>query len=579
MDKVKFRCPSCSKGLSIGAQHAGKVVACPGCSTKLKIPGPDAEALTSNLPPGDQTDPSQDPLGIGSLPSAPVPNHQTSAPINPFADSHDNGTPTNPLSSPELGDLPASPQFPAPNSLPASGYGIPPDHSTTPPTETGSVISKSNESSFGKSFAGLAVAAVVAGVFTVVWLIVAAVAEGEFGILAWAMGGAVGVVAGIIGRNPSTMYCGLTAGIAVLSVIAAKVIMAAAMTALSWGADMMVDFAGMSPERQKYVHAMAEKMIEDGELEGLEKQYAEISAAAFFSGTYDAYDEMDEEMFEISMDVDKKIRDTLDAKTEEEQEEILAAARARHPEWIEDHNHYIAVVAKLLDEESALSEELAAHAKNELAEIDGQWDQTYFESVAPIEMRQRNVALRTIAAERLNNMDDQQRDEMVRSALRQHLNWSPFPDARAALVEKLQREGAFTGPLEAHAKETIKMELTDEYPDYFEDTTYEVIEARDKELNAAVNEQLVSMDAASREALIAETATRYPDWYRESASEDEAQEEMEEAQQELEDALDEMGTDGSFLGNLATVFSFFDLLWLFLGASTAYGTAQKYGAQ
>ena len=50
-----------------------------------------------------------------------------------------------------------------------------------------------------------------------------------------------------------------------------------------------------------------------------------------------------------------------------------------------------------------------------------------------------------------------------------------------------------------------------------------------------------------------------------------------EAQKELEEVLDEIGTDGTLRGSVFAVFGLLDILWLFLGASTAYGTAHKYG--
>jgi len=35
--------------------------------------------------------------------------------------------------------------------------------------------------------------------------------------------------------------------------------------------------------------------------------------------------------------------------------------------------------------------------------------------------------------------------------------------------------------------------------------------------------------------------------------------------------------DGTFAGSLKMVFGIYDLLWLFLGATTAYGTALRRG--
>jgi hypothetical protein len=355
-----------------------------------------------------------------------------------------------------------------------------------------------------------------------------------------------------------------------MSVLAAKGIMVALIMAMSWGANILVDLADMSPERQKLLHATADQMLADGKFEGLEKEYAELYVSSFFSGDGDLYGEMTEEMFEISDDFDAKIREELKTKTPEQEQQLLADARSRHPDWIEDHNHYLAAVDELLSEEGALSEELAAHAKSELASLDNSWDEEYYESVAPAEIAKRRTELRKMAAERIQGKSQAERDDSVRKTLEKHPSWLAYPDAYTAMVEKMHHEGAFSGTLAEHAKATYEMEFTEEYPDYFENISEVDSEARDKELRTAVNEKLLTMDDAARKALIAETKARNPDWYGgEMTSED--------AQKEMEEALNEIGSDGTFLGSLGAVFSPIDFLWLFLGATTAFGTAHKYG--
>jgi hypothetical protein len=409
----------------------------------------------------------------------------------------------------------------------------------------------------------------VAGVFTAIWLVVVAMSGYELGILAWGMGGAVGLVAGLIGRNPSSVYCGIAAAIAVMSVLAAKGIMIAVLMAMSWGAEFVMDLADLSPEQEKFRAVMADQMLVNGELSGMEKQYAEAYVTAYFSGG-DVYDEMTDEMYEVSEQVDEKIQAQLDLMSEPDQELMCVAARERHPEWIEDHNHFLAIVDELQHEENALTAELAAHAKYETAMLDNAWDDEYYESVEGDEITKRQRELRVLAAKRVNAMDESQRDQLVLASLQRHLSWNPFPDAHNAMLEKMHGEGVFTGPMAEHAKATIEYEMTDGYPDYFDEISEEDMESRDEQLVKMVNERLISLDAAARQALIADAESRYPDWYHGSMTGD-------EDLQELQEAMDEIGTDGTFRGNFLAVFSFMDLLWLFLGASTAFGTARKYG--
>jgi hypothetical protein len=414
------------------------------------------------------------------------------------------------------------------------------------------------------------VALVAAGFLSVIWLIVAAVTGYELGILAWAMGGAIGLIAGVIGRNPSPVYCGLVAGVAVVSVLGAKVIMALVIVAMSWGAEFMIDMQDMSPERQRLFHAMADQLLEEEQFDGIERELVQLKVDSFFSGSHDLYTEMTEEMYEVSADVDERIRSELEAKSAEEQQAILEAARTRHPEWIEDENHYLAVIDQMLKEPETLSEDLAAHARSELAVLDESWDEEYYDTAAPAEIRRRRMELRKLAAERIHALEPQQRDEAVREALQEHPSWIPFPDARTAMIEKMQREGAFTGPLAEHAQAALAYEMEDDFPEYYDTVPEDTIAARDKQLNATVSQELVALDAASRDALVADMKQRHPDWYGQ-------EQEMEDAQQELEDALNEIGSDGTFWGSFRAVFGIFDLLWLFLGATTAFGTAHKYG--
>ncbi|MBC8354257.1 MAG: hypothetical protein H8E66_19865 [Planctomycetes bacterium] len=531
MERIQFRCPNCSKALAIDPKHAGKQVACPGCSTPVTIP--DESGAT--------------PSPLQAAPTAA--SSEPATPQNPFAFDAPESTPT--VQSPS----PYSTAIPAQNAA---------THAAAAPT--------ASQTSTGKSIGGLVVAMVVAGIFTVVWLIVVSISGYELGILAWGMGGAVGLVAGLIGRNPSPVYCGLTAAIAVMSVLAAKGIMVAALMALGWGADFamdLADFADLTPERQKLLGVTADQMLVDGEFAGVEKEYAENYVTSYFTGG-DLYEEITDEMYEVSEQVEERIQSQLEMKTPEEQEQLILAAKERHPEWIEDHNQYLAALDAMQKEEGLLSDEQAAHAKYESAVLDNDWDDEYYEATSAEELTKRQIELRKIAAERIDNLDDLQRDKAIRDSLQQHVSWNPFPDAHNALLAKMNQEGAFTGPLAVHAKATVEYEMTDGYPDYFDEISEDEMETNDNQLMKAVNEKLVSLDMAARDSLITEMRSQYPDWQRQDLT-------PEEAQQQLQEVFDEIGTDGTLKGSFLAVFSLLDLLWLFLGATTAYGTALKYG--
>lgn len=84
---MKFKCPSCGMQLKAEPEHAGKVVRCPGCDTKLQIPaasGPPA----GPPPPSGASAPA--PSGADSSPPPPPSNvsSQVSEPEQPAYERH-----------------------------------------------------------------------------------------------------------------------------------------------------------------------------------------------------------------------------------------------------------------------------------------------------------------------------------------------------------------------------------------------------------------------------------------------------------------------------------------------------------
>lgn len=126
MERITFRCSNCSKALAIDARHAGKQVACPGCSTQLTIPNESATAPIEATSPTEETPPA--------------------VPKNPFA-----------VDTSEQAAPPPNPS-PYASSMPAYDNRNAQDQNAVPSRPASST-------SMGKSLAGLAVATIVAGVF------------------------------------------------------------------------------------------------------------------------------------------------------------------------------------------------------------------------------------------------------------------------------------------------------------------------------------------------------------------------------------------------------------------------------
>ena len=411
----------------------------------------------------------------------------------------------------------------------------------------------------------------VAAAFSLLWLVIVMVLEMELGILAWGMGGAIGLVAGMIGRNPAQWYCGAAAAIAMCSVLLAKLIMAAGLMLIGAGMNMLDDFMDFSPERQKQMHALADQMIVDGSVDNAHADYAPKYVKAYFSSQPELlYEDADDTSYETGEAFESVLAERLEPMSDAEKDQLLVSARKRHPEWIEDNNHYYAMLDQLHEEEGALDADLAAHAEFQLAQLNQDYDQTYNESISPRESKERSAKLRELAAKRLVNLDDQARDQAVRDAMTRRTRWNPFPDASTAMMENMIRNGEFQGDLAKYVEGQIAQVMEDEYADNDEDVDYQLIEKQRAQVQTKVNAKLAELDSDQRQALIADTQSRHPDWYGQNIT-------PEQQKQKMKDAMEEMGTDGTFWGSLKAVFGLFDLLWLFLGASTAYGTAKKYG--
>lgn len=431
--------------------------------------------------------------------------------------------------------------------------------------------------SLGRSVGGLFAAAGVAFVAMIVWLIIAGVTGYELGVLAWGMGGVIGLAAGLIARNPSPVYCGSVAGLALLSVVGAKIVMAGMLMLAGMTMNFAANMAGQfDPEVNKTYHAALDQQLADGTLTGDEKAFAEDQINQFFDGNYDG--ELTEEQYEVGEALKEKVHAEVAELDDAGREALLVAARRRHPEWIEDNNHYLAVVDDMVAG-GRLEGELADQGRFATSSLDGKYDSEYTMNLAPAERSRRDEAVRKAATAELAALDTAARDAKVREAMARHPAWNPYPDATLAMISRMQSEGGFDAAMSDVAARRIRDEMDQEWgetdfelPDG-EEIDYEARQEENRSMQAVVNEQLRELDAEARRELIAEARTDHPNWIPASAS---AEERLEAMKAVLTDGED-INLDGTFIGGLKAVCSPLDALWLILCGSTAFTVARKQG--
>ncbi|MEM6853089.1 MAG: hypothetical protein AAF593_01645 [Planctomycetota bacterium] len=312
---IKFRCNNCQKKIGVKVEYAGRAIKCPSCETRLTVPQPQpapapmpAEAPAADLP---------DLAGLAALEAAAEPTQVRTA------------------------EAPG-------RQCPACGFGL--AKTAVLCTNCGYSFMKGGQKldtkiakaevgggdsgrtptvgGTGRMALGLTAASAVGVVSCVVWLLIMLFAGAELGLLAWGIGGLIGLTAGLIGRNPSPIYCGLTAGIAAVSILGAKAVVAGVVTLGVMGMAMMEDWGMISSLEH---HAVMLQMVDDGELTGTEAEYAQFEARTFFGdeltdAEYARYDEV----YDAWETVDPMVVERTAAMSEAEQEAAVAAASAQY---------------------------------------------------------------------------------------------------------------------------------------------------------------------------------------------------------------------------------------------------------
>lgn len=563
MSTLKFKCTKCDKVIRADVKFAGKVAQCPACQTKLRVPTPKTQTPAAPVEP--QPTPTPAPASqafdpFGDLPSAnPSPLSSTPQPVPHEA------TPAVPASAPandpfaqDLGTSAGQ----SPNGNQYTAYA-PPTQSVAPITRQAAPAVE--PPSFGRSLAAILAAGFLACCFAILWVIIAAFGV-ELGILAWGIGGLLGLVAGYIGKNPSPVFCGLVSCVAAGSILLAKSIMAAGLMVLNMGVGMMGNF--VDPQ---YEYAILSEMLDNGELQGAEAKVAEYEINEFFLDEHPEISEstgLDEETFyEISLDLDDTVSQKFEALDADGRDAVVARARSNFPSWIENINHYLAAVDRLSSENMIPDDRLTAFVNYELKTLDGEYDSAYEDSVSYDDLGDMRRQVRAMAGKEIAGLNEDELDQLLLDAIARHPTWNPLRDHHLAVMDRMVREGQLSGDVLKHAEATLDQELNDEgfdYPDTISENRWDELE---KQLTEQVNKELPRYTRTGREQMVSNLSARSEYWIPES-------------EWNNIDPLEEMGEiggDDTFWGSFKAVFSWLDLLWFFLAMITAYSVSFKQG--
>jgi hypothetical protein len=321
-------------------------------------------------------------------------------------------------------------------------------------------------------------------------------------------------------------------------------------------------------------------MNADGELEGAEKDVAEMKIEAFLSNQsvfeIPKYDEIE---LETEIDLDKKVREIIREMSSDEKEAMREKVRAGHPEWMEQSWHALAILDSMVAGEEIDDEILLAHAVANLRSLDGEHDEDYHQDSTQQEKTDREEQLRILVQEKYEAMSPEQRAEAIKNARLNHLSWTPVRSEYLAMLDAMYESGDIPKELKPIAKSTINLELDFSYDDAFEDFSDPdrdaEIEKRDKqrvELRKLVNAEVLKLEPEEVEQLVAATQEKYPNWKPVAGLEV-----VDELNDNFDDFISRFESDGTFWDSLKTRFRTLDFVWIGLGMISAFAIAFTLG--
>lgn len=556
-DKIQFPCPYCNTQLAVSSVYAGKQAKCPGCNAVVDVPLLNVE-LGSDESDSEHVSP-QNEMGQTAPYFAPLSNSRAEP-----------TTPTNSL-YPDR-----QPPDRRPPVFQNNDYSDHRSAQTYPAAPSGST--------FGRSFLGLVAAVTVGGICAMVWLTIMIAFQIEFGIVAWGIGALVGLTAGSIAKNPSAIYCSLVALIAGCSIVASKLVMVAIMMIVSVGMDFFEQFQNMLLSN-KYEHAYVDQQIADNQYQGEKLALAE----AFNKGYFDDLDSQkvvlngreigdmngdSAAMGKPMLEFRREIRAALALSTKQQREEWIENARKRHPDWTVDPNYETATKILLLSERK-LDEDLTKQAAFEVSVSDyllhsEEASDSYLSETPAEVVALRSDMLKTMVRAKLRELDFQGLKDLLKQAAAKAPTFVANETEFIVIVDELLEKGDLPADLRQHATKRVNSVTENEFSgELFIDLGEPEFITRELKLREIVNPIWLASTLDDHDRRIADSQKRHKGWAPDSTNPQLI------AYDNVKDEMKKDVGDGSFVGTLKLVFRASDLLWLFLGFVSAFGTARS----
>jgi len=607
---IKFRCSGCQKAIGVDEKYGGRLIRCPSCENPTRVPdaaqetaAPQAdavpqassapiasaavEATTAHVPkvnvnplcPGCNSElfnPSDTMCGVcghvmDQLPITAAPVSALPVQTTPAMATLDAATAVVPGGVPTTPDgMPVNPAIASPYAKPVAGQlnNYDADFGAT---------AKPSGPTTGRSV-GAWFAAMAVGMFTaLIWGIIASFFGTGAQVFAWAIGAIVGLIAGLIARNPSVPFCLATTGGAVLAMLFGRLVSAwvimiavAGMNSIQAFGDMFVPDTGVSI-------GVMEDLVSKGELESNEEDYAKMKIEAFYANEniYEMpkYDDIDTE---VEFELDRKVRAVMKDMSDAERQAVLDKVRVDHPEWMEDAWHFEAVMDSMVEAGEIEDADLLDHARDVLAqETEGEdYDSEYYDNSTQAQLDERDKTLRKMVMDKFVSMDDQQRKDVGKAARLNHLKWTPVQHEYLAMLDAMNESDDIPKELKKTASSEINLYLKVNYDDAFGEDVDDYVKRQEllSELKALVNVEVLKLDKDEIDKIVAKADDKYPSWTPAGGFEG-----FDDLSLSLDDQIARFESDGTFWSSLKTRFKTLDFVWLTLGMISAFAIVFTLG--
>lgn len=606
---IKFRCSGCQKAIGVNEKYGGRLIKCPACQNPTRVPAAAQETATA-APPADPV-PQATAVPTASAAMEATTAHVSKVNVNPVCPGCNSElfNPSDPMcgvcghlmdqapiaaapvsarpvqAAPSMatpvtatvlpGGVPATPAGVPVNPAIASPYAKPIAGKASNYDSGYGATNKPSGPTTGRSV-GAWFAAMAVGMFAaLIWGIVASFFGTGAQVFAWPIGALVGLIAGLIARNPSVPFCLATTGGALLAMLFGRLVSTWVIMIAVSGMNSIQAFGEMFLPDTGVSIGVMEDLVKNGELEPNEVDYAEMKIEAFYSNEdiYEMpqYDDIDTE---VELELDRKVRAAMKDMTDAEKQAVLDKVRVDHPEWMEDAWHFEAVMDSMVEAGEIEDADLLDHARARLAQAtEAEYDNEYYDNSTQVQQDERDITLRKMIMDKYVSMDAQQRKDVAKAARLRHLKWTPVEYEYLAMLDAMNESDDIPKELKKTASSEINLYLRMNYDDAFdEDIDYAKREKLLGELKALVNAEVLKLDQDEVDKIVAKANDKYPSWTPGGRFEG-----FDDFSLGLDEQIARFESDGTFWSSLKTRFKTLDFVWLTLGMISAFAIVFTLG--